>query len=474
MHSQERLFAERSIRKFVVETVETKTVPVTHFYSAITIVGLLCHATAAWSTNGHALHGIGPANQALGGAGAAYAVDTASALNWNPATMTGLRSRRLDISAELFIPEREVESRISANSFGAGVPATDLEGTTQSDSNIAVLPAIAGLYRPPGSKTTFATSVTALAGFGVEYDAEDPPGPGSNPIVSSQPPGGFGFGRILSDYQLITLNVGIGHQLTPRWSVGFAAVAAMGRLKTKPAPFAAPDDANGDTFASYPSTNGFDEAFGGGFRIGVLFVPVKDLQIGLAYSSPIWFEEFEWSTEDEIGASRSINFGLDFPAEINFGISYAFSGATRVETDLRWIDYANTQGFRRNGFGPTGAVRGFGWESILVFAVGLEHRIAKSTILRAGYNYGENPIPGNRTFYNVSAPAIIEHHLSVGVASRLSESIELNLTYYHGFENGSSGRIVSPTGPVPGTRVNSRLSEHSINAGLTIHFGQES
>ena len=268
-----------------------------------TLVWLL--AGAAQATNGHVLHGVGPANQALGGAGAAYATDVASALHWNPATTANLSSQRLELSAEFFFPDRTVRASVANGAFGPGVPAQDLSGSTGSDTNAALLPSFALLHREEGSPITWSFAATALAGFGVEYDAENPPGPGANPLVSSQPPAGLGFGKIKSDYQLMTFNVGVSYALTPRVRLGLAAVTALGRLKLTPAAFAIPDDANGDTFPTYPSTSGFDDAVGGGFRVGLQVEPIDGLHLGLAYSSPLWFEEFDWGMRSTSSDGRA-------------------------------------------------------------------------------------------------------------------------------------------------------------------------
>ncbi|MFK7894576.1 MAG: OmpP1/FadL family transporter [Myxococcota bacterium] len=408
----------------------------------------------------------------MGGAGAAFPTDIGSALLWNPATTTKLAPFQLEATAEYFMPRRSLRGTVESDAFGPGVPATRLAGTTQSDANNAVLPGLAGLWRHAPSQTTFAIAVTALAGFGVEYDSENPPSPGSNPLVSAQPPAGLGFGRIQSDYQLMTLSAGVARPISSRLSIGFTAVTAMARFKLKPAAFAVPDDANGDSFFTYPSTNGFDEALGGGFRVGLQFEAIDGLFLGLSYASPIWFEEFEWGISDELGASADLDFGLDFPAKINVGLSYQFTQNLRIETDLRWIDYANTDGFRRDGYGAAGEVRGFGWKSILVFALGAEYEIGEIGVFRAGYNFGENPIPSNRSFFNAPAPAIVEHHFTVGAGIRIAPKITFDIAYYHGLKNADSGSVITPSGAVDGTRVRHSLTENSISFGLSFRRGE--
>ena len=64
-----------------------------------------------------------------------------------------------------------------------------------------------------------------------------------------------------------------------------------------------------------------------------------------------------------------------------------------------------------------------------------------------GYLYNENPIPAPLTMFNTELPAINQQQFSLGFAMQLCESISMDFTWVHGFEN-------SIRGPVPGGQIN--------------------
>ena len=83
-------------------------------------------------------------------------------------------------------------------------------------------------------------------------------------------------------------------------------------------------------------------------------------------------------------------------------------------------------------------------------------------MLRGGYNYSGNPVPAELTMINIPAPAIVQHHLTVGGGFQATSALAIQAGYYHAFRNSISGPIIGPAGPAPGTRVTSSLSEDSF------------
>jgi long-chain fatty acid transport protein len=58
------------------------------------------------------------------------------------------------------------------------------------------------------------------------------------------------------------------------------------------------------------------------------------------------------------------------------------------------------------------------WRDQYVIALGLAWDVTERTVLRAGYNYGRNPIPDDTL--NPLLPNIAEHHLTAGAGHRLT------------------------------------------------------
>ena len=87
------------------------------------------------------------------------------------------------------------------------------------------------------------------------------------------------------------------------------------------------------------------------------------------------------------------------------------------------------------------------WDDQLVIATGLQYTLDETLDLRAGYNYGKNPIPDE--YVNPLFPAIVENHATLGAGWKLSDSGRIDLAFSHAFEidqqnsNPLSGGVVS-------------------------------
>ena len=68
----------------------------------------------------------------------------------------------------------------------------------------------------------------------------------------------------------------------------------------------------------------------------------------------------------------------------------------------------------------------------------------------------------------IGFPAIVEHHLGLGVGYRLNECLVLNAAWVHAFEKGFSESGRGPLGEY--VNIKSTLSENSIDLGLTWMF----
>lgn len=79
---------------------------------------------------------------------------------------------------------------------------------------------------------------------------------------------------------------------------------------------------------------------------------------------------------------------------------------------------------------------------------------------------GAKRLPGVRA----QAPAIVQYHLSGGVVENIGKW-NVNLAYYHAFENSITGLSHSPTiAAIPGTSVTSAMHENSLTIGIARTF----
>jgi long-chain fatty acid transport protein len=426
-------------------------------------VSLLC-SPRLFATDGHFLHGAGPVNEAMGGADTGICLDATGSIAWNPACTVKFFGRRIEFHGTIFTPWRSLSSTVNANAFGAGMPGATLSGTTVSHTDTSFMPGFAFIYHRVGSPTAYHAAILAVSGFGVDYDGNTN---FSNPILTPQAPSGFGFGRIRSNYMLVTVPVGFSRELSKRLSAGLSVVPAFSMLQVIPAPFSAPVTA-GSTMPYYLSAGNNAPAFGMGVNAG-LHYEVSKVSVGLSYHSPVWFQEFNWNRKDLSGVSHSLNFQMNLPQVVSLGAGVTATKSTRIGVDARWFNYANTAGFSKVGYNADGSVAGFGWQNIWAVGGGVQQRVSKSTKIMAGYNYSGNPVPAQYTFFNTPAPAIVQHHLSGGIVQTI-HGCDIIVTYYHAFQNSITGPWISAQGAIPGTSVTSKMSENSVTIGFAKSF----
>lgn len=400
----------------------------------------------------------------MGGADTGICLDATGSIAWNPACTARFAGRRFEVHGTIFSPWRSLSSTVDANAFGPGMPSATLSGTTVSMRDMTLMPGIAFIYHPTGSSNSYHIAMLAVSGFGVDY-AENTDF--SNPILTPQAPNGFGFGRIRSNYMLVTMPIGVARQFTERFSAGLSLVPSFSMLQVIPAPFSAPVSA-GSSMPYYLSAGNNAPALGGGFNVGVHY-GFERVSLGASYRSPVWFRDFKWNRKDLSGASHTLSFQMDLPQVVSIGTGISLARNTRLGLDGRWINYANTAGFDEVGYNSDGSVAGFGWRNIWTMGGGVQQRVSKSTKIMAGYNYSGNPVPDKYTFFNTPAPAIVQHHVSGGVTESLGK-VDLTVTYYHAFQNSISGPWISSMGAIPGTSVTSRMSENSVTIGFGKSF----
>lgn len=432
------------------------------FFALVTFVVL--GPVTLRATDGHFLHGAGPVNEAMGGADTGICLDATGSIAWNPACPSEFRGRRFEFHGTIFTPWRSLSSTVNANAFGPGVPGATLSGTTVSHTDTSFMPGLAFIYHRSGSSMAYHAAMLAVSGFGVDYDQNTN---FSNPILTAQAPNGFGFGRIRSNYMLVTIPTGMSRKFTERLSAGFSLVPSLSMLQVIPAPFS-PPVTGGSTMPYYLSAGNNAPALGMGANVGVHYT-YKAVSLGASYRSPIWFRKFNWNRKDLSGVSHAMSFQMNLPQVVSLGTGLGVSKSTRVAFDARWFDYANTAGFDKVGYKADGSVAGFGWKSIWAFGGGVQQKVWAATKLMAGYNYSQNPVPAQYTFFNAPAPAIVQHHVSGGIIQAFGKS-EVMATYYHAFQNSITGPWISGQGPIPGTSVTSKMSENSLTFGFARSF----
>ena len=406
---------------------------------------------------------VGPVNQSMGGAGTALPLDALGALHWNPASITGLRSSEFGFGAMVFAPVTELSSTIDANAFGPGFPPTTLSGSTGSDTDVSPIPSFGFVSKEVDSPWAFGLGGFAIGGFGVDFPLTP-----TNPIVTPQPAdGGVGFGPIFSEFQLMQFCPTVALRTGSGWSFGVAPTVNWATLAVSPFSAAAPDSAG-----RYSPGASSDAVWGLGFQVGAFYDDADTpWDFGVSYKSKQRFQEFAINSFDSDGSPRVLHMQLDYPSILSLGLAYSGFARTRIACDVRHIDYEGTEGFQAAGFGPDGAVTGFGWSSIWAAAIGVEYDVTDRLRWRVGYSFNESPIDGQSIFFNSPAPALIQHHLSTGFTKEIGDCWDFSMAAKVGFENSVSGPWHAPGfGAVPDTDVRASLATYGLSFGVSKRF----
>lgn len=428
----------------------------------VAFVALTLVPQVAYATDGHFLHGIGAINSAMAGIGVASPTSLLGAFYVNPAGLLAFKGTATELGFEMFKPERSIESK-------AG-PAT---GSTASSSAFVPIPAFGWSRELRKDELTVGVAGLGIGGFGVDYHT-DP----TNPVLAPRP---FGFGAIYSNFSLMKIIPALAYRPTTDLRVGFALNVDWASLAADPMPLAAPAVDPGpdgtwqtaDDRAYYSRATDASGAFGIGAQIGLQYSVTPQIALGLAYTTPQVFQKFEFGAVYEdpnlpsYNTPRTITFNMDVPAVYSAGVSFSPSTALAVGVDTKYITYHATRGFKDQGFASDGSVKGFGWKNIWTISGGMQFRPTSQVALRAGYNYSGNPIPDDLSMFNAAAPAVVQHHATLGAGYLFTNGFGVDVAYYHAFAHSITGPFQSPAGAMPGTSVTSSMSENSMLVGFT-------
>ncbi len=421
--------------------------------AALALLLLVAVATPASATDGHFLHGVGAVNSAMGGAGVAAPGDLLGSFYLNPAGLLCESGSRVALGFEMMKPQRTVSS-----TFGG------YSGSTASKSDYTPIPAF-GWATSISDRLSVGIGMLGIGGFGVDY-AQD----ATNPILGARPQG---FGQVTSNFQFMKIAPALAYRVDDRLTLGFALNLDWASLSVDPFPAASPayDPNSGTSF--YSRATATDGAYGLGVQAGLLYRATDALRLGLSYTSKQSFQDFQFNTMYEnpmlpnYQTARTITFAMDVPAVYSGGFA-ATRGKLLWTGDARYITYGSTAGFEKSGMDQTGAVQGFGWKDIWVLASGLQFQANRTLALRGGYNFTQNPIPDAQSAFNIPAPAVVQHHLTLGAGLSFS-ALRVDLGYYHAFENSITGLFPTPMGNMS---VTNSMSEDSFLMTFSFHTGK--
>jgi len=414
----------------------------------VAVFGALCLIVAisatAYATNGDNLIGIGPIARSMGGVGIAAPQDAISAVFANPAAMcfgAYCPGSEFNFAGTLFMPRPE--AKISAGGITA---------SANSDQKIYSIPAI-GLSVPiPAAPEIwrFGLAAYGVSGLGVDY----------RDTKLDQPVAAFGGAPLAqgTDTQLQTMKFApaIAYQPTDRLSLGLDLQVDYSSL----------DLGSGSSFN-----------YGFGYQLGVIYKLTDAVSLGASYTSP---QKVKYENVLAKSNGFSANLELESPQQLGFGVAVTLFDKLLIEGDVKWLNWSDAQGYDE-----------FRWDDQWVYALGAQYEVIPKLFLRAGVNYGSNPVKRDQnfngtlgsnttvqgttlptyyyeTFRIIGFPAIVETHLTAGIGYEFSPTFALNLGYVHAFEKKINETGTDITGGP--ASLESKLSEDSLDLSLTWRF----
>lgn len=388
---------------------------------AFSLAGLITTG-AAHGGNGLNMLGFGAESSLMGGADVAVARD-AAALNTNPAGLAQLTSKRLDVYA--------------ATAHSLDVAHADRFGNDVGVSNKFVHIAGFGYALPvAGTDVVFGAGAFVQGGAGAVFKRMRTPF-GNEDELSSQ------FGAFKPA-------IGVAWRAGPRVMVGAALSAFIGTIRQKIFPETSildPADPGQDFFGST-----LKNAYGvsPGVKLGVLYEASPTIKLGAAYTSKARLPLRHGDLTVNMSAAGLGNVaysdtrldGFAFPHQLAAGVAWQRSPAWLWALKFEWLNWAGalktstlTATGPDNPAAPAGLTsrQTLGWRNQLVTAVGLAVLLDSRHTLRAGFNYGRNPIPPGHS--NPLLNAVGEKHATFGISRKLGQAYELHGGLEYQFAN---------------------------------------
>ena len=400
--------------------------------------------TPTLAGNGLIPIGFGFESSMMGGADVAVARDT-TALITNPAGLSQIKRPALDI--------------YSATSYNLDVGHRDPINDVRVSNHFGSVGGL-GYSQPLGSSNVTLGFGAFVQGGTVNYDR----------LAT-----GFGNNDELSGvFGVVNFTAGAAWQLTEKLAVGASVSALYSRVEQKMFP-------NTSVLGPTPlfgfQLKGVD-GINPGFRMGAQYKPDARWTWGALFAakSKLTMDGGSASVNLTAAGLGVVNYnsvrlsGLALPYTVAAGVAWQATERTLLSFKLEWLNWADalksstqTLSSPSQAGAPATIVSqsALDWKNQTVFAVGVAHQLDERTTLRAGFNYGANPLPA-QTMTPLLAP-IGEQHYTAGGSHRFDGGWELG----GGLEYQPSNRV-SYSNPQTPLGVNAQERNKYLTAHLML------
>lgn len=168
------------------------------------------------------------------------------------------------------------------------------------------------------------------------------------------------------------------------------------------------------------------------------------------------------------------------PQEVGFGVGLFFYPVS-IALDVKWLNWSETfdaiEGrisefssrelaeLTEDGATTTHIRVPLDWDDQIVFALGLAVAVTDWMVVRAGYNYGKNPVPDDTIL--PTAPAILEHHITGGFSFYVRR-VELSVAFEYDVPNEVRIDNHRAMQSLNGTTI--EVSAYWVAAALSLRF----
>lgn len=374
-----------------------------HRTLALAVTALVALPGAALATNGMYLVGYGPETVARGGANLAIS-DRTLALNFNPAGISQLQGNHFSASVSLLAPSLEFSNMVNR--------------PIDAEDSLFPLPALAYIRAGNDTPWSWGVGLVAQGGMGAEFRNVN-----------------TFFGTVdetFSEVSYVTVTPTVAYAINDDMAVGATANLGWANAEFRFFPntsfFNVQDPAN-----SFFGVDMTDPAGGlqTSLRLGWWWRPRPRWSVGAVYQTKTdsTFDggELAVNFENHPFLGRRVSYtdteidGFTFAAQAGVGIAYRPDDRWVLALDLKryfWDSAIDTIVVTARDPDVAGAPPEvvlpfvFDWQDQWVVAVGGDYRWSDRLTLRAGYNYGENPVPD--VTLTPLFPATTEHHATFG------------------------------------------------------------
>lgn len=407
------------------------------FAAAVLLLAALAFPPPASATNGMYLVGYGA--ETTGRAGANLAVsDRTLALNTNPAGIAQLQGRHYSMNLSLLAPQLE-----SGNAMNSS-----LEG----EDRVFPLPAVAYVRSRRDSPWSWGWGFVGQGGMGATFKD-------ANTFFGTRD-------ETYTEVRFATLTPTVAYAINEDMSVGASLnvgwADASFRFFPRTSFFNTQDPQNSFFGVDMKRAGGLQ----GSLRLGWLWRAHPDFSVGMMYQTET---ESTFDNGDMVvnfGAhpmlQRKVSYdaemkGFNFASQAGLGVAWRPAPRWVVAVDLKryfWdqaIDTIEVVARHPNVEGaPSEIVMPFvfDWQDQWVVALGVDYRMTPELTLRAGYNYGEDPVPD--ATLTPLFPATTERHASLGfawLAGNRTYDFAIERAFSKDQTNPNADPRVNPFGP---------------------------